>query len=109
MADVFVSARRQCHSTPSLHRVLTVCPPLTDPRSVVRWAYSDLLDGVMRAAEAGSKEKEASLPLRLRRGLPFDFLMDHGLQVQSSTWIFQPPPGPGGSLGGTPTHPTPSA
>jgi len=46
-----------------------------------RWAYSDLLDGVMRAAEAGSKEKEASLPLRLRRGLPFDFLMDHGLQA----------------------------
>lgn len=46
-----------------------------------RWSYADLLATLLRVAEAGSAEREASLPLRLRRGLPFDFLASHGLQA----------------------------
>lgn len=47
-----------------------------------RWSYADLLASLMRVAEAGSAEREASLPLRLRRGLPFNFLATHGLQAR---------------------------
>lgn len=46
-----------------------------------RWSHADLLATVLRVAEAGSAERESSLPLRLRRGLPFDFLAKHGLQA----------------------------
>ena len=59
-----------------------------------RWSHADLLASVMRVAEAGSAEREASLPLRLRRGLPFDFLATHGLQARPPQPPLQPPPPP---------------